>query len=151
MFENIINPNGKKVEKSADAAEFHFVDGVLVRKDPMFNFESPKPSDATREPQYAPGRFNSDASIVDRKASGVPMVDPMLPGVPQYSEPSDADLTSAGTMPNFAAQMEAERQQSHGFVAPTPGRNPADGPAAVRLGNGYVLKSECGTENEETN
>lgn len=138
MFENIINPHGKKIEKAeGDVAEYEFKDGVLRRVDPLLRLDSPKPTDATASPANRASNFPGSASIVDRPANqDAPR--PMSPY--SFAEP---DVTGAGASPSeiFLEPDQDEVIDPKNFQAPAPAQRP-EGPAAVRFGNGYVLKSE---------
>jgi hypothetical protein len=150
-FSNIVNgPDYKApVEKSsADVFEFEYPGNgaPLRRKDPMLDQPggNPKSTDATREPMYSPTQFTADgAKIVDRNAD----VDGVRPPTPYEHRDADSGWNPFATPDPFlnfrelGADGGAPRPAN--FQAPTPGRNPADGPAAVRLGNDYVVsKSE---------
>src|SRR5437867_162694 len=93
MFDDVINQGrGNKVEKSADVAEFEYVNGVLVRKDPLLTQPggNPKPTHATVSPQ-------NPASAFTRNSGGRLVPAPLTPY--DYVEP---DANSAGTLtPNF--------------------------------------------------
>ncbi len=117
-FDNLLLGHERKVEKSADVAEFEFKDGMLRRVDPMIVLDSPKPEDATRDPQHPASNFPGGHVPFAGDGHGNPIV----------AVPKPYDIHGAGTS--------------------VPGRDPADGPKAVRFGNGYVLKSEFAADDE---
>lgn len=133
QFDDIIL--GKKaVQKGKDSAEFTWVDGVFVRRDPFITGDSPKPTDATVTPQYSPTKF--PGSTVPNAADGSPSsIRPL-----GYSFDSP-DPTGAGTMPSelqFLSPDEDEMVSPAGFDAPEPLNRP-QGALGLRAGDGYIL------------
>lgn len=142
-FDNLLLGHERKVEKSADVAEFEFKDGMLRRVDPMIVLDSPKPEDATRDPQHPASNFPRGHVPFAGDGHGNPIV----------AVPKPYDIHGAGTMTphclNFETPGKDGGQKEPEMYRPSvPGRDPADGPKAVRFGNGYVLKSEFAADDE---
>ena len=169
-FDNLILGAERPITKAADSVEFEFRGGVLRRVEVDMQLTSPKPTDATRQPANPASSFPRTASIVDRPVrqgddSVRPIVEPYdltAAGTiaPQFVADENFIPAGQGEMvapANFVAPQPKDRtaadnattgdfdeDDSVDLFAPNDRDNDDDSPVgkAVRLGSGYILKSE---------